>query len=309
MSASKDDYFKKVGRATATTLSSPGYTIGDSTINTGATTNWPVDTGVTFAIDEVGSDGLRISGTYNVFNGVVSGAGQVSQVEYIGGDPNRDYSAGATTRVYILVSAYRDNQFTDGILVHANQNGTLKDTAIPANSIDNSNVKTGAAINGSKLADTSIPTAKYQDGSVTPPKLSNPYKFRAYRSSAYNFSNAFTKVPFNAESFDTNNNFDSSTNNRYVAPVDGFYQFNARASTAQGSGTHRLLLALYKNGVVISRGSDVHAGYFNGSMVSDLIQLAAGDYVEVYSYASTTLAADISDPVACNFFSGFLQSV
>lgn len=167
MSASKDDYFKKVGRATATTLSSPGYTIGDSTINTGATTNWPVDTGVTFAIDEVGSDGLRISGTYNVFNGVVSGAGQVSQVEYIGGDPNRDYSAGATTRVYILVSAYRDNQFTDGILVHANQNGTLKDTAIPANSIDNSNIKTGAAINGSKLADTSIPTAKYQDGSVT----------------------------------------------------------------------------------------------------------------------------------------------
>lgn len=156
MAASKDDYFKKVGRATATTLSSPGYTIGDSTINTGATTNWPVDTGVTFAIDEVGSDGLRISGTYNVFNGVVSGAGQVSQVEYIGGDPNRDYSAGATTRVYILVSAYRDNQFTDGILVHANQNGTLKDTAIPANSIDNSNIKSAAAIDGSKLANNSI---------------------------------------------------------------------------------------------------------------------------------------------------------
>ena len=168
MAASKDDYFKKVGRATATTLSSPGYTIGDSTINTGATTNWPVDTGVTFAIDEVGSDGLRISGTYNVFNGVVSGAGQVSQVEYIGGDPNRDYSAGATTRVYILVSAYRDNQFTDGILVHANQNGTLKDTAIPANSIDNSNIKTGAAIDGSKLADSSVTNAKLKTGAGEP---------------------------------------------------------------------------------------------------------------------------------------------
>ena len=125
--ASKNDYFKKVGRATATTLSSPGYTTGDTSINIGATTNWPTDTGVTFAIDEVGSDGKRISGTYNVFNGKVSGAGQVSEVEYVGGDPNRNYSAGATTRVYILVSAYRDNKFTDGILVQHDQDGTHKD--------------------------------------------------------------------------------------------------------------------------------------------------------------------------------------
>lgn len=150
--ASKNDYFKKVGRSTATTLSSPGYTTGDTSINIGATTNWPTDTGVTFAIDEVGSDGLRKSGTYNVFNGKVSGAGQVSEVEYVGGDPNRNYSAGATTRVYILVSAYRDNKFTDGILVQHDQDGTHKDitadsiTTGPISATENIDVVDGKSI-------------------------------------------------------------------------------------------------------------------------------------------------------------------
>lgn len=127
MSASADDYFHKVGRSTATTLSAPGYTVGNTSINVASTTNWPTSTGVTFAIDETDSDGNRISGTYNVFRGAVSGATQVNNLTYVGGDANRDYSAAATTRVYILVSSYRDNRFTDGILVEHNQDGTHSD--------------------------------------------------------------------------------------------------------------------------------------------------------------------------------------
>ena len=124
MSASADDFFHKVGRSTATTLSAPGYTIGDTSINVASTTNWPTSTGVTFAIDETDADGNRVSGTYNVFRGTVSGATQVNNLTYVGGDANRNYAAAATTRVYILVSAYRDNRFTDGILVEHNQDGT-----------------------------------------------------------------------------------------------------------------------------------------------------------------------------------------
>jgi len=127
MSASADDYFHKVGRSTATTLSAPGYTVGNASINVASTTNWPTSTGVTFAIDETDSDGNRISGTYNVFRGTVSGATQVNNLTYVGGDANRDYSAASTTRVYILVSSYRDNRFTDGILAEHNQDGTHSD--------------------------------------------------------------------------------------------------------------------------------------------------------------------------------------
>ena len=131
--ASANDFFMKVGRSTATTLASPGYTTGDTSINVASTTNWPADTGVTFAIDEVDSNGLRVSGTYNVFRGKVAGGTQIDEVTYVGGDTNRNYSAGATTRVYILVSAYRDNRFTDGILVEHDQDGTHTD--ITADSI------------------------------------------------------------------------------------------------------------------------------------------------------------------------------
>ena len=125
--ASANDFFHKVGRSTATTLSSPGYTTGDTSINVASTTNWPSDTGVTFAIDEVDGDGLRVANSYNVFRGNVAGGTQIDEVVYVGGDANRNYSAGVTTRVYILVSSFRDNRFTDGILEEHNQDGTHGD--------------------------------------------------------------------------------------------------------------------------------------------------------------------------------------
>lgn len=130
MPASASDYFQKVARSTATTLSSPGYTVGNTSINVASTSNWPTDTGITFAIDEVDSDGVRIAGTYNIFRGVVSSATQISSLTYEGGDANRDYSAGATTRVYILVSYAQTNRLIDGILEFANQDGTLIQSAV-----------------------------------------------------------------------------------------------------------------------------------------------------------------------------------
>jgi len=134
MAASASDVFQKVGRSTATTLSSPGYTIGNTSINVGSTTNWPTDTGITFAIDEtelVNGEYVRVDGTYNIFRGTVNTATQITNVVYVGGDANRNYSAGATTRVYILVSYYRENRMVDGILDGHDQLGyhskSLKD--------------------------------------------------------------------------------------------------------------------------------------------------------------------------------------
>lgn len=157
MAASANDYFQKVGRSTATTLSAPGYTVADTAITVASTTNWPTTTGITFAIDEVDASGNRVTGTYNVFRGTVSSATQINNLTYVGGDANRNYSAGATTRVYILVSSYRDNRLVDGLLVSHDQDGTLK-----AGAVD------GAGV----LASNVVETAKIKDGAVTPEKLS-----------------------------------------------------------------------------------------------------------------------------------------
>lgn len=156
MAASVNDYFQKVSWSTATTLSAPGYTAGVSTsINVGSTAEWETSTGITFAIDEVNSAGERIDGTYNVFRGVVSSATQISDVVYVGGNTERSYSAGATTRVYMLVSKYRENRLVDGILVHADQDGTLKAGAVDVTAVLADNVVTKA-----KMADNAIGNAE-----------------------------------------------------------------------------------------------------------------------------------------------------
>lgn len=130
MAAAATDYFQKVAMSTATTLSSPGYTTGATSINVGSTSNWPTDTGITFAIDEIDSAGLRVSGSYNVFRGTVNTATQITNITYVGGDANRNYSAGATTRVYILVSYAQMNRMIDGLLVSHDQDGTLKNASV-----------------------------------------------------------------------------------------------------------------------------------------------------------------------------------
>src|SRR3990167_5560054 len=129
MASNANDVFMEVGSpGTATTLSSPGYTSGVSTsINVASTTNWPTATGVIFAIDEVTTvDGeeVRVDGTYNEFEGTVDSATSITNVDYVGGDAERSYSAGASTRVYIPVSAERENRIvTWGTTDHSQTGG------------------------------------------------------------------------------------------------------------------------------------------------------------------------------------------
>ena len=161
MAANANDMFQKVSRSTATTLSAPGYTIGATSINVASTSNWPADTGITFGIDEVDGNGNRIAGTYNIFRGTVGSATQLANLTYVGGDANRNYSAGATTRVYILVSYARENRLVDGLLVSHNQDGTLK-----TDSVDSTQIKANAITNP-KLASGSVTADKTAFGADT----------------------------------------------------------------------------------------------------------------------------------------------
>jgi hypothetical protein len=273
--ASANDMFQKVGRATATTLSAPGYTTGDSSVNIGSTTNWPTDTGVTFAIDVVDAAGERIAGTYNVFRGRVAGASQVDQVVYEGGDAHRSYPSGATTRVYILVSSYRDNRMVDGLMISHNQDGTIKGPSVVT------------ALTGQTLPADTVTTPAITDASVTPAKWTNPYSFKAIVTTTYNTTpTAMTKLVFNAKSYDYNTNFSTATS-AYTAPVAGVYRFNANFQTG-GSATGRMFLTFYKNGTEIQRGPDGSFTAFSTSIAGDFL-LAATDTMTVYYYVADTI--------------------
>lgn len=132
----------------------------------------------------------------------------------------------------------------------------------------------------------------------------NPYKFRARRTTAQNTgTGAFAAVQFNTEDFDTNSNFDTATNvGRYTAPVAGFYQFNWHVGIT--TNTSIFIVSLFKNGSEYSRGDDSRDNATLGAGGSDLIQLAAGDYVDIRAYGASAVAIDTTN----TYFSGFLVS-
>lgn len=168
MAASKDDLLQEVGLpGAATTLSSPGYTIGDTSITVESTANHPTTTGYTFAIDRVevvNGVQTRIEGSYCEFVGVRTDATTISSVEKTYGDP-QDYPAGTTTRVYIPVSSTRENRLVEWGTAHANQDGTLKTDSVSATQIS------AAAVTADKIQSQAVTTAKVADDAVTAAKL------------------------------------------------------------------------------------------------------------------------------------------
>jgi hypothetical protein len=345
MTAQATDKFMEVGvPGSATTLSAPGYTIGNSSITVGSTANWPTTTGVAFAIDVVqvvNSVEVRVDGTYCEFVGTVSGGSSVTNVALTYGNP-QNYAAGALTRVYIPVSSTRENRLADGLLVEHNQDGThgaitSTNAALTTPKIitgvndtnGNSLIKvaaTASAVNQvtvTNAATTHAPTisATGSDSNVTLSivgkgvggvTLQNPYKFRVYRSAAQNTgNNAATVVLCDTKTYDTGSNVDVTTNKgRFTAPIAGFYQFNGCTGISAASGTTVIYAALYKNGSLYSQGSLYGSTAGTSSVaanVSDIISLAANDYVELWVFCNGT-AAMVSGTSTNNYFSGSLVS-
>lgn len=138
---------------------------------------------------------------------------------------------------------------------------------------------------------------------------SNPYKFRAYLNQSQSHTNGvFVKMNLNAEDFDTNNNFDATTNYRYTAPVNGFYFFSGAARTNSSSSAGLCIAELRKNGTSITQGTQYgNASGFGRPTVTDFVQLTAGDYIELYArwdVASTTIAQGSNE----TYLTGFLVS-
>lgn len=169
--------------------------------------------------------------------------------------------------------------------------------------IDNTNIKAGAAIDVSKLA---------QNNGQLAIKPVIAYKFNVYLVAAINVGTADTLVQFDTKNYDTSSNVDIVTHKgRFTAPVSGFYQFNTNILTnTAGSGTS-VYTFLYKNGarICILSAQITGAGVNPGGGGGTLLQLAATDYIEVY--VATGVAAKALDVSAAynNTFSGFLVSV
>jgi len=139
--------------------------------------------------------------------------------------------------------------------------------------------------------------------------ISNPYKFLARRTTAANTgNNVFATVVYNSESFDTNNNFDTSTG-IYTVPVDGFYHFDWSGSAATTAGSQTVLLSLFVGSTETARGSRAlsNAAGILGSSGSVLLQLSATNQITCRAYGNAAFAFDVG-AANYNYFSGHLIS-
>jgi hypothetical protein len=115
--------------------------------------------------------------------------------------------------------------------------------------------------------------------------------FSAYRAtSAQTFTQStFVKVQLNAEFFDTDGCFDSTTNYRFTPTTAGKYQINFAGIMAAGTAA-RVIWAVYKNGTSFVRFYDdtpvSTAAQSSGAVMIEMN--GSTDYLELYAYSAST---------------------
>jgi len=171
------------------------------------------------------------------------------------------------------------------------------------------NTTTTGVLGSTFFGDGTGPLNIQQNG-VTLGIYGNIPTFKAGRSSTKSFTlNTWTKIQFNSEAFDTNNNYDSVTNYRFQPTIAGYYQLQGY-SLIQATGLTFIAMEIYKNGtntnMALGEYSNIASQPQWSTRVSGL-DFANGttDYYEVFAYATGTSPAFNGSVYATNF-SGFL---
>ena len=134
------------------------------------------------------------------------------------------------------------------------------------------------------------------DATITQPDLAsgvagNGPAFSAYMGTSQTITTAtLTKLQFNTENFDTNNNYDNVTNYRFTPTVAGYYSICGRMDFNGSTSATRAWVSINKNGSEYKRGVDMNTNG-SGVSVSNIIYLnGSTDYVELYGWISATTA-------------------
>lgn len=107
--------------------------------------------------------------------------------------------------------------------------------------------------------------------------------FSAYPSTTQTFSNATsTKVNFDTEEWDTNNNFSSS---RFTPNVAGYYVVSVGVTGT--TGNYETALVIRKNGTLYKVLSDVNVFVFGLYNTAQVYLNGSTDYIEIYFYQAS----------------------
>jgi len=115
--------------------------------------------------------------------------------------------------------------------------------------------------------------------------------------------NTWTKVEYNQDRDDPSSNFDT-TNDRYIAPADGRYYFNAQAY-CWGS-IEAINSRFYKNGSAQNDTYFIDNGNYSGTREftvrsMGIFDLSANDYIEFWVRSNVSSGTTVIDEVGTQF--------
>ena len=163
----------------------------------------------------------------------------------------------------------------------------------------NGSVSGSCTITAPSAAGTTTLTLPVQTGTV----MVNGPAFRAIASASQSFTNGtWAKITLGTEAWDTNNNFDSTTNYRFTPTVAGYYQVNGGYSfQGTASAGYTLITSIYKNGSELIRGAEMYSltATFNQSVVNGVVYMnGSTDYIELYALVAGG-SASTGDTILC----------
>ena len=133
--------------------------------------------------------------------------------------------------------------------------------------------------------------------------------FSAYLSSNQIVTNStITKVTFNTKEFDTNSNYDSTTNYRFTPTIAGYYQVNLTLDLSGSGSPSRFIGFIYKNGSEFKRPFDIQSSAVgNGFSGSQIIYMnGSTDYIESYVYITAVSTPTVASGANLSYFQASL---
>jgi hypothetical protein len=216
-----------------------------------------------------------------------------------------DYTATNGTSVVLSVAA----RVSDEVVVVAFKSFTVADTytqsAADARFVHLTGAETIAGVKTFSSAPV-LPAGAIPQAALAAGVAGNGPAFSAYRSGTNQSatSSTWTKLLCNTEEFDTNSNYDNTTNYRFTPTVAGYYLLCGELNVSSSAGYSTSIISIYKNGSLYKRGTNSNLG--TGQHVSTVTYLnGSTDYVELYGFVIASTAV-FDGGIDATYFNGSL---